>query len=211
MSNVVLYSFRRCPYAIAARISMALSKTNYFHREISLKDKPAELLNLSPKGTVPVLVMGDIVIDESADIVNLMSRRADIPVYSDREGKGLIEKLLQSFLPAMHKYKYEYLASPDERVIAMAQITQILSEWNDKLHQSKFILSDEMSDCDIRMYPLIWQCQKIDPIWFQEQNLAALNRWMLFWREFLETTDIMRKFPLWDNQSQGEWVVNDHR
>ena len=66
----VLYSFRRCPYAMRARMAIILSSTECELREILLKNKPEEMLSISPKGTVPVLAFENKVLDESLDVIN---------------------------------------------------------------------------------------------------------------------------------------------
>ena len=65
----ILYSFRRCPFAIRARIALHFSGINVELREVSLKNKPYDLLNLSKKGTVPVLKTDENILDESLDII----------------------------------------------------------------------------------------------------------------------------------------------
>ena len=65
----ILYSFRRCPYAMRARLALASAAITFEHREVLLRDKPAAMLSASPKGTVPVLVTSQRVIDESLDIM----------------------------------------------------------------------------------------------------------------------------------------------
>ena len=67
----ILYSFRRCPYAMRARMALKYSGIEVEHREILLKNKPQSMLHFSPKGTVPVLVVNDSVIDESIDVILL--------------------------------------------------------------------------------------------------------------------------------------------
>ena len=70
MNNPILYSFRRCPYAIRARMALNYNKIIYEHREILLKNRPQKLYEISPKGTVPVLDLKDgNILDESLDIM----------------------------------------------------------------------------------------------------------------------------------------------
>ena len=70
MTFPVLYSFRRCPYAIRARLALRYAGISYELKEVALRDKPAEMLALSPKGTVPVLHLHDgRVLDQSLDIM----------------------------------------------------------------------------------------------------------------------------------------------
>ena len=74
----ILYSFRRCPYAMRARLALQVSAQAVQIREIALKNKPAEMLRASPKGTVPVLVLADgTLLEESLDIMRWALERHD--------------------------------------------------------------------------------------------------------------------------------------
>ena len=89
----ILYSFRRCPYAMRARLALAISETRYELREVKLARKPAELLEASPKGTVPVLVLADgTVIEESIEIMRWALARNDPEGWLDRDDSDLIER-----------------------------------------------------------------------------------------------------------------------
>ena len=100
-----LFSFRRCTYAIAASLALSYNDLHYTLIEVNLRDKPAELLRLSPKGTVPVWVMPEKVLDESADIVAFALKQVGMPLFSSSEGAPLIKSLLGQYLPAMHAFK----------------------------------------------------------------------------------------------------------
>ena len=89
MAEPVLYSFRRCPYAMRARMALRIGGASYEHREVVLRDKPAEMLEVSPKGTVPVLVAGPgEVIEESRDIMRWALARSDPEGWLDMPGEG---------------------------------------------------------------------------------------------------------------------------
>jgi glutathione S-transferase len=105
----VLYCFRRCPYAMRARMAIAVSGVEVEHREIMLRDKPAEMLAASPKGTVPVLVLPDgAVIDESLDIMRWALSQNDPDGWLGRIDDGLIAENDGPFKAALDRYKYPH-------------------------------------------------------------------------------------------------------
>lgn len=104
----ILYSFRRCPYAIRARMSLKMAGINYELRNILLKDKPTQMLEVSSKGTVPVLVLEDKVIDESLDVMLWALKQYDPLFLLDNLDKSLelIKTNDTSFKIALDRYKY---------------------------------------------------------------------------------------------------------
>lgn len=103
----ILYSFRRCPYAMRGRMAIAVSGTPVRLREILLRDKPEEMLEASPKGTVPVVVTGDQVIDESLDVMRWALEQNDPEGWLETEDKaGLIEECDGPFKHHLDRYKY---------------------------------------------------------------------------------------------------------
>ena len=99
MAETVLYSFRRCPYAMRARMALSISGTDYEHREVVLRDKPPQMLEASAKGTVPVLVLADgRVIDESLDVMRwaLEQPLALVSVATDRRADALLRQRLRT-------------------------------------------------------------------------------------------------------------------
>ena len=107
MADPVLYSFRRCPYAMRARLALAISGTACELREVKLSNKPDALLAASPKGTVPVLVPQDeAVIDESIDIMRWSLSHSDPEGWLERDDKDLIAASDGPFKHALDRYKY---------------------------------------------------------------------------------------------------------
>ena len=106
-SHPVLYSFRRCPYAMRARLALVVSGVRCELREVRLRDKPAAMLAASPKGTVPVLVLPDgRVIDESLDIMRWALSQRDPESWLDRDDPGLIAENDGPFKHSLDRYKY---------------------------------------------------------------------------------------------------------
>ena len=104
MNLPILYSFRRCPYAMRARMALILASKECELREIVLKNKPEEMLQISAKGTVPILELPNEVLDESLDIISwaMQSHPESVHTYSAKE-KFMSESLIQLF---DSKFKY---------------------------------------------------------------------------------------------------------
>ncbi len=109
----ILYSFRRCPYAMRARMAIAASGQTCALREVVLRNKPPEMIAVSPKGTVPVLVLPDErVIEESLEIMHWALGRNDpqgwlAPLNDDRDAlDAMIAENDGPFKDALDRYKY---------------------------------------------------------------------------------------------------------
>ena len=107
MADAVLYSFRRCPYAMRARMALSVSGAPYEHREVVLRDKPPQMLEVSPKGTVPVLVTAEgEVLEESLDIMRWALGQGDPEGWLDRDDPALVETNDGAFKHHLDRYKY---------------------------------------------------------------------------------------------------------
>src|SRR4051812_30888674 len=107
LTEPILYSFRRCPYAMRARLALAVSETGCEIREVKLRDKPAELIAASPKATVPVLVLPDgEVIDESLEVMRWALRRNDPENWLQGDDVALIAANDGAFKYHLDRYKY---------------------------------------------------------------------------------------------------------
>ena len=124
-----LYSFRRCPYAMRARMALLVSGTAYAHREVLLRDKPAAMLAASPKGTVPVLVLADgTVIDESIDIMRWALAQNDPEDWLARADAELVALFDGAFKHHLDRYKYagRYDADPlAHRAAGLAMLAEL--------------------------------------------------------------------------------------
>ena len=186
----ILYSFRRCPYAIRARLALAATGLqpgqNLELREVSLKAKPPELLEASAKGTVPVLVLGAEVLDESLAIMRWALERRDplgwlagwSPVQL-AEMDSLIAANDGPFKQHLDRFKYpnRYPGEPASTK-RLAGLT-ILRRWNEQLWAGGWLLGDRPSLADWALLPFVRQFRLVDPAGFDaEPQLAALQAWL---------------------------------
>ena len=187
----VLYSFRRCPYAIRARLALATSSICYELREVSLKNKPAEMLAASPKGTVPVLVLpGGQVIDESLDIMHWALAQNDpdgwlIPALDDM--LALITDNDGKFKHALDRYKYPNRypleSVGDTHAFAITQRLEAASwlrKLESRLSQSCqiWLCGPQPSLADMAILPFVRQFAHTDSAWFAAQPWPLLQAWL---------------------------------
>ena len=172
-SPPVLYSFRRCPYAMRARLALAYAGINVELREILLKDKPQAMLDLSPKGTVPVLQLGDgEVIDESIDVMHWALQINDPDAWRDPDPE-LCEALIESndgpFKSALDRYKYFTRHPENPREVYRQQGEVFLSTLEEHLgkHDGKGLMRDTPSLADMAIFPFVRQFANSDPKWFE--------------------------------------------
>jgi glutathione S-transferase len=174
----ILYSFRRCPYAIRARMALAVSGTECEVREVKLRDKPAALIAASPKATVPVLVLPDgRVIDESLDIVRWALARNDPEDWLAGDDSGLIAANDGPFKHHLDRYKYpeRHGSDPEEH---RAAGLDLLSALEARLTEHAWLCGDRRSLTDAAIMPFVRQFAAVDRAWFDVQPLAGVQRWL---------------------------------
>lgn len=178
MAEPILYSFRRCPYAMRARMALLVGATAFEHREVKLSAKPPQMLAASPKGTVPVLVLPDGgVIDESLDIMRWALVRHDPEQWLDGDDRALIAANDGPFKYHLDRAKYpeRHGSDPDEhRAAALA----FLAPLEDRLSRTAYLCGPRRSLTDAAIMPFIRQFAAIDMAWFAAQPLPNVRRWL---------------------------------
>jgi glutathione S-transferase len=173
-----LYSFRRCPYAIRARLALLVSGTPFALHEVRLAAKPAEMLAASPKGTVPVLVLpGGEVIDESLDIMRWALRRHDPERWLEGDDAALIATNDGPFKHHLDraKYPHRYEAdSTDHRAAAL----DLLAPLEDRLRRQPYLCGSTRSLTDAAIVPFVRQFSAIDRDWFAAQPVPMARGWL---------------------------------
>lgn len=192
----ILYSFRRCPYAIRARLALIFSNIEYELREVDLKAKPDSMLKFSPKGTVPVLVLPDNkVIDESYDIVNwafdIKYPTQFTPVTNEiiEETKKVLSSLHESFIFNLNRYKYPDRYDDVDIDNHKEELEKFLLLCEKCLSQHKFLLADKPTAIDILVFPFIRQLDIAN-----DKILSGrLRSWFDFWLEHELFQVVMQK------------------
>lgn len=194
----VLYSFRRCPYAMRARMALRHSGIDCFIREVVLRDKPPQLLAVSPKATVPVLVFADgTVIDESLDIVIWALTQSDPDGWLPLLDRELVAAIDGPFKTHLDRYKYATRyddAVPHEhRKEAEKQLLVL----NERLATTRYLSGDVLSATDIAIAPFVRQFANVDTDWFATTPYTYVRGWLSTFVQSAVFTDIMTKLPQW--------------
>jgi glutathione S-transferase len=191
-----LYSFRRCPYAMRARMALRYSGVPVDIVEVSLKAKPAEMLAISPKGTVPVLDADGRVIDESLEIMRWALAQNDPQNWlldGDSRIAELIEANDQGFKVDLNRYKYAERYPEQPMEVYRAEGAVYLQRLEGLLQDRDYLLADHPSLADIALLPFVRQFAHVDREWFAQTPFVRLQAWL---QRFLASdlfTSIMKK------------------
>jgi len=199
MSLHTLYSFRRCPYAMRARMALRYSGVPVSIIEVSLKAKPADMLAASPKGTVPVLVCADgRVIEQSLEIMHWALSQNDPDVWLPAD-RPLIEALIEEndtrFKVLLDRYKYavRYPEYPMEHYRAQGAV--VLQRLECLLEHTPYLTGTTLTLADVALAPFIRQFAHVDRAWFAQAPYPKLQAWL---ERFLASglfTAVMAKQP----------------
>jgi len=181
VSEVLLYSFRRCPYAMRARLALRYSGVPVQIIEVSLKAKPAEMLALSPKGTVPVLSVDGRVIEESLEIMQwalVQHDPDDWLLQGDPAVLALIAENDQGFKYHLDRYKYadRYPEHPMEHYRAEGEV--FLQKLEGLLTERAYLLARYPSLADMALAPFVRQFAHVDREWFAGTPYQRLQAWL---------------------------------
>jgi glutathione S-transferase len=168
-------------------------------REISLRDKPAHLLQISPKGTVPVLQLPEgAVLDQSLDIMQWALAQTDPQGWLNPDRDAIAELITINdgdFKKALDRYKYPERYPEQQQLFYRQQGEQFLQALETVLQQHRFLLSDSASVADVAIFPFIRQFAAVDAEWFAGSAYPQLRAWLNGWLESALFVQIMQKFP----------------
>jgi glutathione S-transferase len=206
----ILYSFRRCPYAMRARMALIYSQTPLEIREIILRDKPQSMLEKSPKGTVPVLILNEKrLLEESLDIMYWALNKNDPENWLPNdeslkiEVTNLIKQCDDEFKMHLDHYKYAdrypELSATDYRRLGES----FLKKLDQQLSTQKFLYGEKISIADIAIFPFIRQFAHVDKAWFDESGYTHLKKWLAQHLASEYFLVIMQKIPQWKEGDQA--------
>ena len=202
--TAVLYSYRRCPYAMRARMALAYSGIFVEIREISLREKPASMLAISPKGTVPVLQSDGLVLEQSYDIMKWALKQSDSDQWLSAETESVIDEWVEKndgpFKKLLDQYKYpdRYPDISLEETLSQAT-TSFLGPINEQLKKNAYLLGPKITLADIAIFPFVRQFAMVNPGWIDQSGLNFLKQWL---NELLESPlflSVMQKYPTWQD------------
>ncbi|MGE5453395.1 MAG: glutathione S-transferase N-terminal domain-containing protein [Acidobacteriota bacterium] len=199
----ILYSFRRCPYAMRARLAIRYAGQVVALREVALRSKPADMLAISPKGTVPVLLLPDgTVLAQSLDIMRWACTKADpqnwLAPSLSAAGQTWLEVNDGPFKQRLDRYKYPDRhpdgASWSDRDEAVALM---LAPMNAQLSQTPYLMGPAPCLVDFALMPFVRQFAKVDMAWFEQAPLPALQRWLAALLALPLFDQVMGKYEIW--------------
>ncbi len=198
----ILYSFRRCPYAMRARLAIAYAGVAVELREVELRNKPQAMLLVSPKATVPVLQLKNgRVLDESLDIMLWALQQNDPEHWLKAAGldpaKALIRGNDEPFKYYLDRYKYADRYPAYSELYYRQQGELFLADLESLLTQRTYLSGDQFSLADAAILPFIRQFCAVEPAWFKDSPYPALRQWL---NDFLASSlfeQVMTKYPYW--------------
>jgi glutathione S-transferase len=162
-----------------ARMALVVSGIRCDLHEVDFKDKPQAMLEVSPKGTVPVLVtINDEVIDESLDIMYWALAQNDPENMLIAHSKVLINQNDGEFKAALDRYKYPNRFAEEGCTNAREWGLEFLQQLEDVLSLSNYLVGNKISVADIAIFPFVRQFMNVDKAWFDTQPLPALQKWL---------------------------------
>ncbi len=211
MDYPILYSFVRCPYAMRARMALKLTEIKCEIREVRLNNKPKHMIDMSPKGTVPVLVLENNIIDESNEIIEwALSFNNVFDGNLDEDQKDLTSRLIELF-DSKFKYnldRYKYATRYENIDINKHKMEclKILINLEDLLSKDEWFLGKSINKLDISILPFIRQFRIADTDWFDKQNQITGIQQIL--DNFLNSKlfkDIMFKYDVWTENDKPQF------
>ena len=198
----ILYSFRRCPYAMRARMAIHISGQRCELREVLLRDKPPSMLEYSAKGTVPVLILQDgKVIDESLDVIDWALNLNDPDDWQRSKDTKKTKELIKindgEFKYHLDRYKYSKRYDNEDPEFHRKKCLKFIESINNELNNSKYIFDDNISYTDIVLLPFIRQFRIADIEWFDSLPYDNLKKWLSSFLNSSLLNSIMKKYDLW--------------
>ncbi|PKF62216.1 glutathione S-transferase [Psychromonas sp. psych-6C06] len=197
----ILYSFRRCPYAMRARLAIAYSQQSVQLREIILKEKPDEMLQISRKGTVPVLQLKNgKILDESLDIMAWAISQHDPDDWQTDNMDNMLALIDENdfeFKQWLDKYKYAVRFPENSETYYREQCEDFLVKLEKRLLFNDYLFLNRVTLADIAIFPFIRQFASVDKAWFNDSPYPQLKKWL---QELINSPlfeSIMQKYPTW--------------
>ena len=197
----ILYSYRRCPYAMRARMALKYSGIEFEHREIELRNKPKSMLLASPKGTVPVLCVNGLVLDQSIDIMRWALEQSDPDEWLKVDAtlaQQWIERNDGPFKVLLDQYKYPNRFPELKQAEVLDSASKLMLEPTEAALQSKlYLLGSDLSWVDIAIFPFVRQFSMVNLQKFNDLPFPKTKQWL---NQLLESelfNAVMSKYPVW--------------
>lgn len=203
----VLYSFRRCPYAIRARLALASAGVRVVLCEVRLREKPAAFLALSPSKTVPCLQDGTVILDESLDIMQWALAQNDPARWMQmpQAGDALIAENDGSFKQALDRVKYASRIADATPAQDRENAADFLWRLEAQL-TGPFLFGATQTLADIAILPFVRQFAFVDKPWFDAQPWPQVQRWLGAFLISPAFLGAMEKYPPWSPGDPATYI-----
>ena len=213
----ILYSLQHCPYAMRARMGILMAQQTVKLRAVVTKNKPPEMLAISPKGTVPVLLLNSYkpkeewqVIDESLDIMLWAlgeNDPHDLLYCNFPNGLSAMLQLVHEndfgFKPTLEKYKRARRFSEVSEKYYRRECEVFIKSLEQRLDGQDYLMGDCASLADYALLPFVRQFSRVDKKWFAQGHYPRLQKWLNGFLQSPFFTKVMAKYPLWlDNNEE---------
>ncbi|PKI14229.1 glutathione S-transferase [Colwellia sp. 12G3] len=206
----ILYSLRNCPYAMRARLAIFKAQQQVLLRDLVLSNKPAEMIAVSPKGTVPVLVLANgRVIEESLEVMLWALQETDPNDLLDCQNEGALSEMLllinefdTDFKSCLEAYKCAKRYQEDNVAQCREVCQQYIKRVEQRLTEHTFLMSDKESLADIALIPFIRQFARIERQWYLQSPYPMVRQWLNSYLQSPIFTKVMAKHPLWVDEPQ---------
>tara|TARA_B100001113_G_scaffold37636_1_gene26713 strand:+ start:462 stop:1112 length:651 start_codon:yes stop_codon:yes gene_type:complete len=216
MDMPILYSFKRCPYAMRARLALKLANIQCELREVRLNNKPKHMLEVSPKGTVPILILEDKIIDESIEIINWVLDQNNI--FKDNissEQIKITEQIIDifdnKFKYHLDRYKYSNRYENADKKFHQKECLDILIDLEKVIFDGNWFFGNELNKLDISILPFLRQFRIADPHWFDSLKQIPKIQKLLY--NFLDSNllnQIMFSYEVWGASSEISYLIRDN-
>ena len=215
MRTDILYSFRRCPYAIRARWALLICEIKVEIREVDLKKKPLEFINVSKTKTVPILVKtNNEVIEESLDIIIWAlseSKKQQIKSFYIPESKEdeifeIISDNDHGFKYHLDRFKYSTRFNTSEEDFHFVEANHFIKKWNKKLSNSQWIIGDKPSIADWCIWPFVRQfkiaCESQKKTNYFDE---PIKKWLKYFENHKYFKKVMQKYDPWESTTKKDY------
>ena len=215
MTYPILYSLQHCPYAMRARMSLLMAKEDVLLRAIVTSDKPKEMLLVSAKGTVPVLVLEDgSILQQSLDIMLWALKKNDPQDLLKASDPSILTAMLElidecdvGFRIKLKSYKHAKRFHLDTETVLRSECENYIQKLEDLLASQSYFFGESLSLADLAILPFVRQFANTDKKWFRETHYTKLSQWLSQFMGSLLFSKTMRKYPLW-NEDHEEFLFN---
>ena len=219
MTTDILYSFRRCPYAMRVRWALLICEINVEIREIELKNKPLDFLNKSKTKTVPILIKKNSeVIEESLEIIlwaisESKKENTEVIYFPDNKKEDIFKIINENdneFKYHLDRFKYATRYQNINKEFHFTKAIKFIEKWNKILTENKYLFGDNPTIADWSIWPFVRQfkiaCENQKKTNYFE---PSINNWLDSFEKNIGFKSLMYKYELWEPHSRKNYFPSN--